>query len=642
MRFIYHSAGSFFQIIMLMTILSVVCKKIYIISSSNQTCPDASTEQACLTLQQFASNSSTGVPMPSELILELLPGSHSLQTGILVVGLHTNTFIMNGSDATVQCSGSLSSMEFPNVEFIKISALNFTNCGRADFYNVSNIYIENCNFFNWQRSWSLDMISNATVVRSSFLNGEVGPVLRIARSFLFVKFSVFVNTTAGSGSVCAGAAINCQLSVLNVEQSDFLHNRVDCLSIAKGGAIYAFDTNVSITDCTFTNNTALISGGAVYIDGGSLQLSNSLFEFNSVDGGTGGALHLYTMFNSVSIRDSRFLNNSAASIYLKGSGGAIYVAGQSSNISLIDTTFSKNSAAFCGALRISNSYDYHSVSIINGNFTYNRESRMIEKTSTVTTYTQFGGVACINDSNISIINSNFTENQAAGHAGVLHIENSTLLVQGSIFFGNRAQHNGGVIFTMQSSVAIAVEHSSFTYNQAGGDGGVLYMRSAGKSGNCQIAIVRSRFGFNNAARRGGVIAITGGRIDLQKMEIYNNTAESGGVVSACISEVKVQTKLRITDDPTNPQLCTFYDTEDDLENPESLVIPHNEKHTLTLNAALGIAITVSVLVLILYAIVTCVILYLCGILKCNRGLLASSNIDNTEIYVPINELHDQN
>ena len=32
---------------------------------------------------------------------------------------------------------------------------------------------------------------------------------------------MFVNTTAGSGSVCAGAAINCQFSILNVEQSDF-------------------------------------------------------------------------------------------------------------------------------------------------------------------------------------------------------------------------------------------------------------------------------------------------------------------------------------------------------------------------------------------------------------------------------------
>ena len=639
MWFIYHLT-SYFQIllfIMLMATTSMMCEKIYIISSPDQPCPDTSTEQTCLTLQQFASNSSTGAPMPSELILELLPGIHSLQTGISVVGLYTNTFIMNGSDATIQCRGSLSSMGFSNVQSVKISALNFTNCGGANFYYVNSLIVENCKFFNQQRSWSLDTVSNATVVRSSLLNGEVGPVLHVIRSFLLVKFSIFVNTTASSGSLCAGATLNCQSSVLSVEQSEFLQNRVDCLLVGDGGAIYTFTTNVSITDSNFTKNTALISGGAVYSNGGSVQISNTLFESNSVDGGTGGALYVYTLFNSDSIYDSRFLSNSA-SVYLGGSGGAIYAEGRSVNISLIDTSFSKNSAATCGALRIRNSNNYHNVSITNSNFSYNGESRMIEEAPISTMNAQFGGVACINGSKISIINNNFTENQAAGHAGVLHVENSTLLIKGSIFSGNRAQHNGGVIFTMLSSVAIAVEQSSFTYNQAGGDGGVMYMRSLGRSGYSQIAIRGSRFGFNNATRRGGVIAVTGGQVDLQEPQIYNNTAESGGVVSACISEVKVQTKLMIVDDPTNPQLCTFYDTEN---NPESLMTPHNEKCASTLNAALGIAITICILVFILYAIITCIILYLCGVLKCSRGLLASSKIDNTQIYVPINELHDQ-
>ena len=79
-----------------------------------------------------------------------------------------------------------------------------------------------------------------------------------------------------------------------------------------------------------------------------------------------------------------------------------------------------------------------------------RESRITEEAEITILYFQFGGVACINGSNISIVNSNFTENQAARHAGILYVENSTLLVQGSIFSGNRAQRNGGVMFTMPS------------------------------------------------------------------------------------------------------------------------------------------------------------------------------------------------
>lgn len=114
------------------------------------------------------------------------------------------------------------SMEFPNVQFVKISALNFTNCGRADFSNVNSLGIDNCNFF-CQPSWSLNDVSNVPIVRSLFLNGKASPVLHVVRSSLFVKFSMFINTT---GDMCEGAAIKCEMSFLKVEQTKFLQNRV--------------------------------------------------------------------------------------------------------------------------------------------------------------------------------------------------------------------------------------------------------------------------------------------------------------------------------------------------------------------------------------------------------------------------------
>ena len=295
---------------------------------------------------------------------------------------------MSGSDSTVQCSGSLSSMEFPNVQFIKISALNFTNCGRADFNNVNSLIVENCNIFSQQESWSLETVSNATIVRSWFLNGQVGPVLLVARSSLLIKHSMLVNTTTGSGSYCEGAAVNCEFAVLNIEQSVFLQNMVDCVFFGDGGAIYAFTTDVSITDSTFSENSALYSGGAVCINGGSLKISNSSFGYNSADRGTGGALHVYAIFNSVFIYDCRFLNNSA-NFNLEGSGGAVYIESRSSNISFTGVSFNKNSAASCGALRVMNFNNYHNVSIISSNFTYNTETqrRMTEEFTIVTTYT---------------------------------------------------------------------------------------------------------------------------------------------------------------------------------------------------------------------------------------------------------------
>ena len=54
------------------------------------------------------------------------------------------------------------------------------------------------------------MVSNATIVGSWFLNGQVRPVLLVDRSSLLIKHSMFVNTTTaygGSYTYCEGAAI---------------------------------------------------------------------------------------------------------------------------------------------------------------------------------------------------------------------------------------------------------------------------------------------------------------------------------------------------------------------------------------------------------------------------------------------------
>ena len=167
------------------------------------------------------------------------------------------------------------------------------------------------------------------------------------------------------------------------------------------------------------------------------------------------------------------------------------------------------------------------------------------------------------------------------------------------------------------------------------------MRSVGKSGISQFTASWSTFGVNNAARRGGVIAITGGQVDLEESLIYDNGAESGGVVSACISEVKVQTSTRllVMDDPANPQLCAFYDTDIDYIPP---VTSRSEKFVSEskLNATFGVAITVSVVCLLLCVVITCIVLYLCGMLNCCKRRESGSGVDNTPVYVPLNERHD--
>lgn len=124
-----YSTYFLFQILFFIIVnMSVM---IYIVSSPDQPCPHNTIEQACITLQEFATNFSTTGPTPSELTLELLPGFHFLNySEIFINGQHTTTFIMKGSNIAIQCIG-YSSMEFEYVQLVKISAINFINCGNA-------------------------------------------------------------------------------------------------------------------------------------------------------------------------------------------------------------------------------------------------------------------------------------------------------------------------------------------------------------------------------------------------------------------------------------------------------------------------------------------------------------------------------
>ena len=160
----------------------------------------------------------------------------------------------------------------------------------------------------------------------------------------------------------------------------------------------------------------------------------------------------------------------------------------------------------------------------------------------------------------------------------------------------------------------------------------------GKSGNSQLTIRESRVGFNNASRRGEVIAVTGGQVDVsEETVIYNNIAGMGDVVSACVSEIHIQGALLITDDPSNPQLCNYYDVSARIKFKPTPIshVTSTSSYVPTVNAALSISILVCILMFILYSIVVCIILYLCGVLKHKRQV--GSKVETTQVYVPFRD-----
>jgi predicted outer membrane repeat protein len=582
------------------------CDKINIIPTAESSCPSAIKGVPCFTLQQYIANPSLG----SDITLEVYPGNHRIDSHLLVSDI--NSFTMRASKtASVSCSQQLQPgdyywLSFTRVQTVNICGIDFNGCSiwlsRGPNYNVTNatfvsssfinktgctravldidiavsVRIERCIFSNNKEGCAA--ISSAsyggmTIYQSTFENNNDGGAIRAMYGAVSIHNSTFSNNKGSQGGAVS-------LSTGIIADSYFNGNVAD----GNGGAVWLFNTGTfTITNSHFTNNTAGSRsghGGAVYVLGGTSIINNSYFSNNVAPsvGSNGGAIYaqseqvtvtngyfsgniasghggaiVTSLFVNVAISSSTFVRNAA----IAGGGGAIHCDGQNASIILLtNNTFSHNTAAYCGVMDVDDLYHcsaniktdpYHcSANIVGNTFTHNRAVGQVAGNNG-------GGVICIGNASVSVLDNKFSHNSAAGDAGVLLVDESDVTVKTSIFSNNTAGGNGGVYFYPTS---YTITQTSFTNNQAGGDGGVMYVGRAGS----QVRIRQTTFGVNRAAGRGGAIAIAGSTLYINTASIYGNTAKLGGVANACKSNVRIANpKVRAKPDPVY-KYCTLYDS----------------------------------------------------------------------------------
>jgi predicted outer membrane repeat protein len=103
-----------------------------------------------------------------------------------------------------------------------------------------------------------------------------------------------------------------------------------------GGAVYCLLAAVAIYSSTFESNYAKVYGGAIRIDGGSLEIRDTSFESNVAN--DGGAIYATGDLADVEIHGATFISNSAGY-----NGGAIFA--YKANVEVHTTMFRSNSAA---------------------------------------------------------------------------------------------------------------------------------------------------------------------------------------------------------------------------------------------------------------------------------------------------------
>lgn len=125
------------------------------------------------------------------------------------------------------------------------------------------------------------------------------------------------NTSTGTGNHQGGGALY-SLGELTVTQSTFTGNTAE----QGGGAAYSYAGDMTVTDSIFTGNSAVQGGGALYAEASQVSITNSYFATNTTSSGNGGAVTLSGYCTS-SITSSTFRNNTSSKL----DGGAIYAQG---------------------------------------------------------------------------------------------------------------------------------------------------------------------------------------------------------------------------------------------------------------------------------------------------------------------------
>lgn len=214
-----------------------------------------------------------------------------------------------------------------NYNYVPISSddkVNITIYGESSSNTIINCPSEN-QTFNVTRLFNIADIT--------FNNIQI--MLKGSNSLLNASNVNFYNSTALESDIyvdsCGGAIYSFgQNNSLILKNCSFYNNYA-----LYGGAVFAANADLKITDCHFVNNTAKYYGGAIYQIYGNMSLTESEFDKNHAN--EGGAIYVFSK-NDFSIEGNNFINN-----YANASAGAIYYF-YNENYTIVNNFYENNSA----------------------------------------------------------------------------------------------------------------------------------------------------------------------------------------------------------------------------------------------------------------------------------------------------------
>ncbi|MBQ2653687.1 MAG: Ig-like domain-containing protein [Methanobrevibacter sp.] len=225
-------------------------------------------------------------------------------------------------------------------------------------------------------------------------------------------------------------------------------NLVNSASNSFGGAIYGYDYQsysstflpaIYLDNCTFISNTGEY-GGAICMDNGDLDITNSLF-INNYAYNFGGAIAAFYGAN-VRVKNTKFINDTS----INDAGGAIYLI--HSTLSASNMTAINCSATFGSVVTALNS------------------TTAISKLNAVNNTAKYdGGVIYQMYNGITIIDSYF-ENNRASNGGAVFVNDAEIFnLEYNTFYNNFAYQTAGAVYSLLNN-KISFKDNKYTNNKA--------------------------------------------------------------------------------------------------------------------------------------------------------------------------------
>ena len=323
----------------------------------------------------------------------------------------------------------------------------------------------------------------------------------------------------------AGGGIYASDSSLFIDNTTFIDN-----AAGQGGALYADNSVVELTDVSMEGNIASTYGGGIRIRYGATLDATRLTVNDNTAGGRGGGISAYQ--TDVTITDGTFSGNRSGT-----AGGGIHVDQTDGARVTIEAELTNNTATSTGGGIHASAVtlDFSGTLTDNvagdesfGGGMYAMASDVFLNTSTVSGNQAGagGGIYSIYGGSLSLDGSTLENNEAILDGGAIYTDNPLVLSSGSVV-GNIAGANGGGLAIIDTTATVS--GCAVTQNSAIDAGGGLFLNDAtlAFSGVAPISDNVSQYGAGIAATGTGTEQITFGG----GQSISGNVAsrEGGGV-----------------------------------------------------------------------------------------------------------------